>query len=357
MLALQPCYGAVDTRWGGSDMIFRRMLIGLATGLTITLCAAAGQAADGPAPAYAEKGAETCLKCHDTNEQVMAIQGTPHSVKGDPRTPMANHACESCHGASPEHIASHPAKGEKKAPVAIRFSGENISSVEERNAVCLTCHSNSNRVNWHGSAHASNDVACATCHTIHAKKDPVLVKLTQPEKCFTCHAQQRAQSFQLSHHPIREGKVACSDCHNVHGSPADAQLKEWTENETCYNCHAEKRGPFAFNHEPVRESCMNCHKPHGSNQASLLIERIPYLCQTCHDQQHQVYPQSGATLPGSTAYNPVAGKIGTGTAATGTATIALPGTNGAINMVGRGCSNCHTQVHGSNSPSGQNLLR
>jgi DmsE family decaheme c-type cytochrome len=205
-------------------------------------------------------------------------------------------------------------------------------------------------MNWQGSAHASNDIACTNCHTLHVKKDPVLVKGTQPEKCFTCHAQQRAQSFLYSHHPVREGKVACSDCHNVHGSPAEAQLKEWSANETCFNCHAEKRGPFAFEHEPVRESCMNCHSPHGSTQANLLNERMPYLCQTCHDVSHQSYPQSATLLPGSNAYNPIRNS-------TNTANLGLPGTTGAINMVGRSCANCHTQVHGSNAIGGNNLLR
>ncbi len=92
-------------------MIFKKLVIGLAAGLAITFCAAAVQAAESPAatPIYAEKGEQTCLKCHDGNEKVMAIMSTPHAVKGDSRTPAANHACESCHGASPEHIASRPA--------------------------------------------------------------------------------------------------------------------------------------------------------------------------------------------------------------------------------------------------------
>ena len=33
-------------------------------------------------------------------------------------------------------------------------------------------------------------VACTDCHTAHAAKDPVLVKATQPQICFTCHAGQ-----------------------------------------------------------------------------------------------------------------------------------------------------------------------
>ena len=109
----------------------------------------------------------------------------------------------------------------------------------------------------------SNGIACTDCHTAHAAKDPVLVKATQPEICFTCHAQQRAESLEYSHHPIREGKVVCTDCHNPHGSPAaDHLLKEFTVNETCYNCHADKRGPMLWEHQPVRDNCTEL--PHAA---------------------------------------------------------------------------------------------
>ncbi len=101
-----------------------------------------------------------------------------------------------------------------------------------------------------------------------------MVKVTQAEQCFTCHARVRADSFKYSHHPMREGLVVCSDCHNPHGSPTgDTKLlKEFTVNETCYNCHAEKRGPLLWEHQPVRDNCLNCHTPHGSNEPRLMIE-------------------------------------------------------------------------------------
>ncbi len=141
-------------------------------------------------------------------------------------------------------------------------------------------------MNWQGSEMQKAGVACADCHTSHAAKDPVLVKATQPEKCFTCHAQQRAESFEYSHHPIREGKVVCSDCHNPHGSPAaDHLLKEFTVNEVCYNCHADKRGPLLWEHQPVRDNCLNCHTPHGSNEARLMKERMNFLCASCHSAE------------------------------------------------------------------------
>jgi DmsE family decaheme c-type cytochrome len=320
-------------------MTFKKMVIGLASGLAITFCAAAASAAEEAAPAtaplYAAKGEQTCLKCHD-DEKVGSVLKTPHGVKGDARTPAATYGCESCHGASPEHVAG---RGKNKPLPAVRFSGPNISPVAERNAVCLTCHENNARINWQGSQHASNDVACSTCHTVHATKDPVLVKATEPEKCFSCHSQQRAESFQRSHHPVREGKVVCSDCHNVHGSPGPKLVKEFTINETCYNCHAEKRGPYLWEHQPVRESCDNCHTPHGSSQAAMLTERMPYLCSSCHSA-------SGSNSSG--------GFFGGSRSLPGHSTNNLAMSNELNN---RSCLNCHSNIHGSNSPGGQAFLR
>jgi predicted CXXCH cytochrome family protein len=139
------------------------------------------------------------------------------------------------------------------------FKGPNISPAAIRTQQCLTCHQAGLRMNWQGSQHQRNDLACNSCHTIHIAKDPILVKFTQPQKCFTCHAEQRADSFKYTHHPIREGLVVCADCHNPHGSPGPKLLKEFTVNETCYTCHMEKRGPVLWEHQPVRENCLNCH--------------------------------------------------------------------------------------------------
>ena len=141
-----------------------------------------------------------------------------------------------------------------------------------------------------------------------------------------------------SSHPIREGKVSCSDCHNPHGSNGPTLLAKSTVNETCYTCHAEKRGPFLWEHAPVRENCMNCHEPHGSNHDKMLVAKQPYLCQRCHlNTRH----------PG-TLYdlrNTATGETPIG---------AVTPSNRAVE---HSCKNCHQSVHGSNAPSGAYLGR
>jgi DmsE family decaheme c-type cytochrome len=197
-------------------------------------------------------------------------------------------------------------------------------------------------MNWTGSAHESANLRCATCHKIHAKEDPVrtvdvrpgvIFKDDQSATCFGCHLEQRSLAYRLSHHPVAEGKMSCSDCHNPHGSMAPAMLAKPTLNETCFQCHADKRGPFLWEHAPVREDCSHCHTPHGSNHPGMLVNRMPLLCQQCHV----------AAFHPSTAY-------------TGANASTVP-PRLDIHVVGKGCLNCHSEVHGSNHPSGPRFTR
>ena len=92
---------------------------------------------------------------------------------------------------------------------------------------------------------------------LHAARDPVRTKQGQAEVCLRCHKQQRADFMKASSHPVRQGRMACTDCHNVHGSPGPSSLIKPTLNQTCYSCHADKRGPQLWEHAPVVENCAN----------------------------------------------------------------------------------------------------
>jgi DmsE family decaheme c-type cytochrome len=190
-----------------------------------------------------------------------------------------------------------------------------------------------------GSTHDIEGTACVDCHDLHIENDPVLALDTQTVVCYQCHQEQRAQFLRQSRHPVATGTemtshvglMACSDCHQPHGSSGPGNLIRSTLNETCYECHAEKRGPFLWEHQPVREDCSNCHTPHGSNYESLLTGRGPWLCQQCHSAWN--HP--------STDYS------GTG----------IPPQGAAPEVLAGQCLNCHNQVHGSNHPSGLRMTR
>ena len=274
-------------------------------------------------------GDQVCTRCHDASEKkpILSVYRTRHGVAAQP-------GCQACHGSSRAHVL-HEGPPAERPPVEYGYSGPNKSSAEVQTRNCLNCHAAGKRSHWPGSAHASSDVTCAACHQIHQPDDKVLNKATQREVCFTCHQAQRAQTHYLSTHPIAAGRIACSSCHNPHGSTGPKLLIKNTVNETCYECHADKRGPFLWEHPPASDDCTNCHTPHGSNIAPLLKVRAPWLCQGCHAGSLHTTPAfSGRALP----------PAGNGNAP-------------SPQMLLRACLNCHSAIHGSNHPSGARFTR
>jgi len=283
------------------------------------------------AAAEYSKGAKQCMICHKEGKERDAheIFMTPMGISNDPDSPFAEdrHDCETCHGPSKNHRKKQK-DGTRLRP-AITFD-ENTPAVNQ-NEVCQGCHNDSSRFHWPGSMHEEEGVACASCHQVHAERDPVFDPLTQQQVCFSCHPRTRSETLRSSSHPLRFGQMACTDCHNPHDGTNDYLLQRSTINDTCYTCHAEKRGPFLWEHAPVTEDCTLCHNPHGSNHATLLKQRPPLLCQQCH---------SPAGHP-STAY-----------------TSESPESSFQQRfLLGRSCINCHSQVHGSNHPSGVTITR
>jgi DmsE family decaheme c-type cytochrome len=279
-----------------------------------------------PAPADSYIGAQLCRACHPAIAAAFAQTKMGRLFLNAPRNAKERHACETCHGPGRAHMQAGGGRGKGDL---ITFARNDPTPVAVRNAICLDCHAKGERLFWAGSAHASRDVACTSCHRVmenvsHANN---LAKVNEIETCGTCHLQKRAQQMRSSHMPLREGKLACSSCHNPHGTVSQALLKESSPNETCYTCHAEKRGPFLWEHVPVPESCMNCHEPHGTNHDKLLKTAMPRLCQQCH------------VLTGHPS-NPY------GTDAPSLRFVAA-----------RQCANCHATIHGSNHPAGRFFAR
>jgi predicted CXXCH cytochrome family protein len=230
--------------------------------------------------------------------------------------------CEDCHGAGSLHLAS-----EKHGSI-LKFAK---LKAEESNGACLSCHAKSDHVrNWFAGAHAAHDVRCTDCHTVHEggardqrmdfvssggevrrQPRPIESRREQNDKCLQCHKKQDAQANLPYHHPIREAKMSCVDCHDPHGGNAGNNLNTSSANQLCFQCHAEFQGSFSYQHPPVSEDCMKCHSPHGSPNQNLLTVSQPALCLQCHSAHH-----NGASLP----------------------------------LVDR-CTNCHNAIHGTDVAS------
>jgi DmsE family decaheme c-type cytochrome len=264
---------------------------------------------------------KVCLTCHAS--QAALFEKTLMGKIG--KTKKGMFECQNCHGPGSAHVKAGGGRG---VGGIISFRPDDMSrTAEENNAACLGCHDKGNRTNWHGSTHDERGLQCSNCHTVmkNVSRKSQLKTEFQPDTCFQCHKNKRAEIWRSSHMPVREGKMVCSDCHNPHGSYSEHLLKQATVNDTCYQCHAEKRGPFLWEHPPVQENCLNCHDPHGSNNDFLLKISRPRLCQQCHSGgQHNSNPRN----PLNTLY-----------------------------AQGRECQNCHSNHHGSNSPNGARFMR
>ncbi len=250
-------------------------------------------------PGAERLGSDQCRACHE--EPAKTFRRSFHSTQ--------DVQCEQCHGAGSLHVAA----GAYSKEQIISFRDR---SAEDANGVCLSCHAKSDHVrNWFSCAHQAQDIKCTACHTIHGEARGEArafeSRRQMNDNCLRCHRKQEAQADLPYHHPIREGKMSCVDCHDPHGGSAGNNLKSANVNELCFGCHAEFQGPFSYQHPPVNEDCLKCHSAHGSPNQNLLAVSQPALCLQCHSAHH-----NGASLP----------------------------------LMDR-CTNCHNAIHGSDTPS------
>jgi predicted CXXCH cytochrome family protein len=285
------------------------------------------RAADSPQiPGAARVGSDVCTTCH--SEVATNFRHAYHAQQGV--------ECEDCHGSGSLHV-----EGGGDVSKIIAFSKRPAGEADQ---ACLACHARDERVrHWASGSHAANHVRCTECHQIHgralkaanegrlsfdtATRGAFLASSVSPETdvklrppsatnstCLKCHQTEAAQLSMPYHHPLREGKMSCVDCHDPHGGPAGNNLRVANVNQLCLGCHAQYRGPYAYQHPPVTENCMLCHTAHGSPNTNLLSVSEPALCLQCHAGHH-----NGAGLP----------------------------------LADR-CTNCHVSIHGTDvaTPSG-----
>lgn len=168
---------------------------------------------------------------------------------------------------------------------------------------CADCHEKTVK-NFARSSHArvnakSGKLAgmsgCESCHgpaSLHVDADDKDKKATivNPGKsaaqCFRCHFDKEIEFHLPYTHPVLQGKITCSDCHDPHGSDARKPkgLAIARINDTCMECHREQARTHVYEHEALREGCVTCHNAHGSINKKMLTETDNNLCLKCHAQ-------------------------------------------------------------------------
>jgi len=289
------------------------------------------QEAKAPTPAPAASpfaGSAACSACHE--DIFNAFMKSPHAlVDTDKHRGFVGRACESCHGPGQKHADSASAAD-------IRQPAKLTAAAADK--ICMGCHLNTpTQVGRLQNSHARNQVACTTCHKVHANGPMGLVPhgaAAINTECASCHLNVWAQFQKPNHHKVPENAMSCVDCHNPHGSIRPAMQQSFGANEPgCLNCHGDKRGPFAFEHEPVRfEGCGTCHEAHGSTNPRMLTrQEVRFVCLECH-----------ANLPGNNSTGRVVGVV-------------PPAFHDLTSPRYQNCTVCHQKVHGSHID--RNLLK
>lgn len=217
--------------------------------------------------------AETCGTCHE--DVAKAFTKVRH----------AKQDCVSCHTGGATHAESAEAKDITKPS----------------DPQCLGCHRTSSM-----QVHMRGRITCRSCHAVHD------VKQAAKAQCATCHVSTVAEFAKPHRH-----RTECVSCHTPHGRPR-------VNEPSCINCHGDKRGPFAFEHAPVKLSkCSTCHEPHGSANPRMLVRHeVRLVCLECHSN------------------------IGARQAVLGTAP---PAFHDLLSPRYRNCTVCHVRTHGSHA--------
>ncbi len=261
-------------------------------------------------------GSEVCKTCHE--DIYDSWEKTPHwkttlDTKGGP----SHHGCEACHGPGSAHVS-----GGGDVSKIFTFKDAATKAINDR---CLTCHAGGTQhMNALNSEHAKNGVSCISCHSPHhATTSEFLLSKSQPQLCYQCHLEQKAQFAMPFHHRVNEGLVQCSDCHNVHGTEGPKQVRmASTQDAVCFKCHMDKQGPFVYEHAPVKvDGCQSCHSVHGAPNAHMLkLSNVNLLCLQCHTTS------SFSNAPGAPSFHNQASLF-------------------------QACTLCHVAIHGSNFSS------
>jgi DmsE family decaheme c-type cytochrome len=275
-------------------------------------------------------GTYNCLSaCHYHDRIKRDFDASTMGAQLSAKSGMPLVDCESCHGPgslaieglTPEKVEMDAKEGKQTTCDYKTLIDIKNLPAQARSLICLKCHTANatfNLHNWNAGIHSVSDVSCSDCHQVHIGPDLKVKPRETGKMCEKCHLEIQAEFALPSHHPVPEERIFCTDCHDPHGTISDKMLRKPTIKETCTQCHAEKEGPFVYEHADVTENCTTCHSPHGSVNNNLLNVQVPFLCLQCHTG-HSTSAEASQLERKGAFYTR--------------------------------CTDCHSQIHGSDLPS------
>ena len=268
--------------------------------------------------------ASLCFTCHaDKN---------PADIKGVVHAP-ARRDCLKCHD---------PHESDNKYQLLKAPEGD------QKQNLCLECHTIGLNVPEKGSRHAALDMGCETCHLTHKtgergkqEFDYHLTKAT-PALCIDCH-DPKDEGLQKAHQNQPFGTADCLQCHDPHQSAmpklmakyvhppfADKQcevchapakdgkvvLTQADAKSVCVMCHDEKAKQIEsakVQHPGAGGDCTDCHNPHASKYIGLPKSNPVDICLGCHSDiadlaKKPVHHQPAFTEGCGTCHDPHGGE-------------------------------------------------
>lgn len=276
---------------------------------------------------------KVCLECHVDFKDVLARASvhtpvkagrcaschSPHAADhGKLLAASPQEICASCHGSMiPEGaLSAHRpvSEGQCVACHDPHGSANKANLVRSGNELCLGCHTTLKASLASAThRHPPVDRSCLGCHDPHASKNSRrLLAKSPPSLCLGCHKPDQPL-FTKAHMNNPVAAADCTSCHDPHGSGNRAIL--WATvhppvlNRMCSQCHAEPAGGKMTlkrtgadlcrgchnnllvdigsknrEHWPLldKAACANCHEPHASRTANLLLAPQKELCGSCH---------------------------------------------------------------------------
>ena len=237
-----------------------------------------------------------CLTCHK-DKNAAEIKGTVHKP--------AVRDCLKCHD---------PHASDNKFQLLKPTSGD------QKENLCLGCHTTGLNVPEKGSRHVALDMGCETCHVTHKTGEP--------------------GQLEFDYHLTKNPPALCLDCHDA--SSADLQKAHQNQpfaTANCVQCHDPHQSTMPklmarFTHPPFAEKqCEVCHAPAKDGKVVLTQPDAKSLCVTCHDEKAKQIESAKVQHPGAAGdctdcHNPHASRQP-----------GLPKTN-SVDI----CLGCHTDI-------------
>jgi len=182
-----------------------------------------------------------CLRCHMSSVQG-SVPGTMNRYQGMPFL-HGGITCESCHGDADQHLAT---KGKAKIVNPAKLSAD------LRDSICISCH-------LEGDVSIERAGQSALNYRPGEPISRYLAFYVRTGANLTERAVSEVEQLSQSTCKRMSGdRMSCVNCHDPHYTP-DASHRVSFYRAKCLACHDQAQ--FAKTHHPEESDCTNCHMP------------------------------------------------------------------------------------------------